>query len=536
MMGKMVLTIAGLVALLSAVSGFATGTAEGAKAPAAAKTEPIPVKMMIRDRSSIAWQGSELQKDIAARFGILIDTEVVELAAYAEKFRIRFNSGDIPDIMNEFGVPEDQINNAGDKGMFLNYFDYLAETPNLKKYLVDFKDDLRFHLSNRNALYFAPMVLPYRYGYYGIGARKDLLDKAGIDPAGLKTFDDLYAMFDSLKKGNGGKAVLGSRYKLGNLYQLGRFMGVSESPATWNAEKKAWDATFTLPAMKDFLTLTAKMYSAGILHPDFLTMTSTEWTQGLYNGDFSAMVDNMQFITTAMINKKTPEAVWTHVIPPAYGGKRIPSPTLPHLQYSMTKLVNARTKAPRQIMRMIDWLYTWEGFYRIQYGVEGKDYVLIGKEQWFTTNVSAKNTIPAKYQDRLMPSEEFLKRQDQLPFNIYGLHSFTTMWRFLGRPTNPEQVIPFEAAYNDYIQRGVYGAPDPGTPFNEEQYARYQKLSEPVRTFAEENISKIILGQVPVEEGWKRFQEGLAGFQYDELVALYAESYKTFSSKQADIR
>lgn len=530
MLKKVLIVMISLMLISSVI--FAAGSEESSDT----EKELVNVTMMIRDRSSISWDGSDLQDLVAEKFNLNIEMDVIDYSAFADKFAVRFNSGDIPDMANFHGINPELVNEAGDRGLLLNFLDYTDFMPNLNNYLVEYQDDLRYYLSNENKLYFAPLVINYPLGYYGLAVRKDLLDNAGFDINNVEDFDDLYKMFSILQEANDGGPVMGSRYTLGNIMQLGEFMGITGKSVWWNAEKEQWEGTYYRPGMRDFVELMAKMYEEGILHPDFLTMQTKERDQLLYNGGLTAFMDNMAYITHTMNNRASEEMIWSQVIPPKYKGTKFSSPTLPNLLTGQGVIVNAKTKADTEIMQFIDWLYSEEGMLRSQYGVEGTDYIMIGDEQWLSLNGQNINTIPVEYHDQLLSVEEYKERQDQLPFNMYGFYSFTTTWRAFSKPNNPEGTNYYENAYKDYVANGVFRGPNPGTPFSEDQLDEFKQLDDPIKTYGEENITKMILGQISIEDNWADFIDGLKEFDYDRFVDLYNESYKTFDSKKVELK
>ncbi|MCK5201385.1 MAG: extracellular solute-binding protein, partial [Spirochaetales bacterium] len=219
MLKKVLIVMISLMLISSVI--FAAGSEESSDT----EKELVNVTMMIRDRSSISWDGSDLQDLVAEKFNLNIEMDVIDYSAFADKFAVRFNSGDIPDMANFHGINPELVNEAGDRGLLLNFLDYTDFMPNLNNYLVEYQDDLRYYLSNENKLYFAPLVINYPLGYYGLAVRKDLLDNAGFDINNVEDFDDLYKMFSILQEANDGGPVMGSRYTLGNIMQLGEFMG-----------------------------------------------------------------------------------------------------------------------------------------------------------------------------------------------------------------------------------------------------------------------------------------------------------------------
>ena len=531
---KMTVAVAMLVAVLGVSTVAAGGAEESTGAGTAAK--PIDVTMMIRDRSSIGWDGSPLQQEVADRFGINISCEVIDYSAYSEKFQITFNTGKLPDIANAQGIDTTTINEAGDRGILLNVFDYLHVMPELKKHLVTHEDLLPHLVSEQGGLYLTPIVFDMTYQAVGIGVRKDVLDARGFDISSVNTYDDLYRMFKVLHDANGGKPVLSSRYGIWSLYYLGEFMGVGAFTMTWDFDKERWEGSYYRPGFEDWLRFFARLYDEGILHPDFLSMQTKERDELLYNGKQLAFIDSMAYLNHAQNNQVSGDQVWTHVLPPKYDGK-----VYPHWGYAsltgggQTKIVSAKTKAPEQIMRFLDWTYSEEGMLRTQRGIEGVDYTFMEPGKWIVLNEKYRDNFPSEYHDMLMPDEEYRERMDELPFDIYGLYAITTPWRGFAREHKPMEPTLFEKAVTDYVEHGYYTGPKPATPFTDQQQDVLDEIVEPINTYAEETVTKMILGQLDIGATLPEFYRRLEELRYPELIEIFNESYEAFRRRSVSI-
>jgi putative aldouronate transport system substrate-binding protein len=529
--------IASVVAVLVAVVGITTVAAGGAQESTGAGTaaEPIDVKMMIRDRSSIVWDGSPLQQEVADRFGINISCEVIDYSAYSEKFQIVFNTGKLPDIANGQGIDTGTINEAGDRGVLLNIFDYLGVMPELKTHLIEHETDLPFLVSENKGLYLTPLVFDMTYQATGICVRKDVLDARGFDLSAVETYDDLYRMLKVLHDANGGKPVISARYGIWTTYALGEFMGVGAGPMTWDFDKQQWEGSYYRPGFEDWLRFFAKIYEEGILHPDFLTMQTKERDELLYNGEQLAFVDSMAYLDHAQNNQVSGDQVWTHVLPPKYKGRKYPHWGYAKLTRGQSKIVSAKTKAPEQIMRFLDWTYGDEGMLRTQRGIEGVDYTFIEPGKWIVLNQQYQDNYPSEYHDMLMPDEEYRKRMDELPFDIYGLYAITTPWRVFARERQPLEPTLFEEGVSDYVDNGYYTGPKPATPFTDEQQDILDEIGEPIHTYAEETITKMVLGQLDIGATLPGFYERLEELRYQTMIDIYNESYEAFKSRSVSV-
>lgn len=515
------------------MSVMAAGDQEGSSAAGSGK--PIDVRMMIRDRSSIVWDGSPLQQEVADRFGINISCEVIDYSAYYEKIQIVFNTGKLPDIANTNGIGLDTINEAGDRGVLLNVFDYTDVMPELKSLLIKYEGDLPFVVSKEKGLYFTPLVFDMTYQATGIAVRKDILDDRGFSLSSIETFDDLYEMFKVLQEANNGKSVVSSRYGIHSLYQLGNFYGLQNSAVTWAFDSEQWEGTYYREGFEPWLRFFARLYEEGVLHPDFLTMKTKERDELMYNGEQLAFIDSMAYLNHAQNNQVSGDQVWTHVLPPKFQGKKYPHWSYANLSAGQSKMVSAKTEAPEQIMRFLDWTYGDEGVMRTQRGIEGTDYAYIEPGKWIVLNDAYKENMPAEYHDMLMPDEEYRKRMDELPFDIYGLYATTSKWRVFARERQPLEPTLFEKGVNDYVANGFYAGPKPATPFTDEQQDLLDEISEPINTYASETITKMILGQVDIDSTLPQFYERLKQLRYDDMIETFRASYETFKSKSVTV-
>ena len=109
MLKKVLIVMISLMLISSVI--FAAGSEESSDT----EKELVNVTMMIRDRSSISWDGSDLQDLVAEKFNLNIEMDVIDYSAFADKFAVRFNSGDIPDMANFHGIHPEQVHEAGDR-------------------------------------------------------------------------------------------------------------------------------------------------------------------------------------------------------------------------------------------------------------------------------------------------------------------------------------------------------------------------------------------------------------------------------------
>lgn len=516
-------------------------TKEATKTETPKKEEKEPEEMTIDEigvvmRSGEAeYEGSAFDLMVQEKFGIKFDLQTIDYSDYGEKFKVMFSTMNLPDISILNGVPVSELNEAGDRGVFLDYFQYMDIMPTLAGLITDHYDLMPYITAGSGAVYVSPLF--YGMGNHlagtGLGARTDILDAAGFDYSNLKDYDEVYSMFEALKAANPEQYVIGSRYKLGNIYRIGQAMGTTQTPARWNAANKEWEPTYDLAATKDFLTFWSNAYEDGILHPDFLTQASSDLWQMYYNGELTAFADSFAYLIHVENNEASPEYQFNAIMLPEHNGVKNGLESISGVNNGMM-IVNAKTEYDQKIMKFIDWCYTDEAYLRVMYGETDIDIAIINQEplQWISLNEAFKDNMPTEYHDKLLTAEEVAARKIESPYYLYGFYTHATEWAVFARNGSPNKQSPYEVAYKAYEEAGLYADAVPKVTLQGDELSEYNDLKTSVQDYADQIVSQIITGQLSVEDDWAKFLEDLDGLEYDRLVELYNIGSNNFYSVQ----
>lgn len=490
------------------------------------------VEVVMRSFAQVNWDGSSFDQLVQEKFGLKMKVEVIDMASYAEKFKVMFSTNNLPDLSTVFGIDISQLNEAGDRGLFLDYYDYVDQMPELKKLLVENANLIPYITAASGSLYYSPLYYGRgdRLNDKGIAVRKDLLDAAGFDYSNLETWDDFYEMLVALKNQQPDRYVISCQYGLGNLFLQGSMMNLDEKPGRWDEASESWIASYRQPALKDFISMWAKAYDDDILHPDFLTMQRNDMQQMYKNGELTAYVDSLSYLDGYDKDAAGDDWDWDFVVPPKYNGVRYGMPSFNGFGWINQKIVNAKTKAPEKIMDFIDWTYSDEGFMRSWYGEEGVDYVLLNENplEWIQLDANYRDTIPAEYHDRLLTTEEITKRRADLPYYLYGFYSKNTPWGAFGKYRAPNDDSQYYTASMVYIDEGLFAVPNPNIALLGDDLEEFNKIQSNIVDYSQEIIAQMITGRIDIETGWQDFQDTLTSLKYDRLMELYAKSAENF--------
>ena len=511
-------------------SGSTTATTKATTATTAQTIDKVTNVM--RSDYQVNFAGTDLDQWIQDTFGIEIELVIIDPASYTDKFQIMWNTGDLPDISQFNGVSAVEVDNAGDKGILLDGFAYLDYMPALKEKLIASYDSLGQVVSSSGKLY----RLPTSYGmgaYLGTGqgmfVRADILEANGYDLNSIESTSDLYDMLEVLKAVNPGKYVLSCRGNIHNLSTMGlHSYGISIYPATWRESSKEYVPCYRQETFKEWLTFWANAYADDILHPEFLNMGSSELWQNLYDGSLTCAIDTMANINHVQNNSSNENADWQAVVYPKFNGTRYGIPSYTDLDATGNNIViSSECKVPEKVMAFIDWTYTNEGFLRTQFGIEGEDYILLNEDplQFMLVAEGNEKYLEGKYTGQIWTADERIQRMVTQPYYFYGWYSTNCRWSILG--TKPDGPSRYQLSYEAYDAAGLWLPPEPSIALVGDEATELTDLYGVISTLASEAISKIIIGQMSVED-WETVLARIEDAGYDRLMELYDKSYQEY--------
>ncbi|WMJ89922.1 hypothetical protein [Anaerocolumna sp. MB42-C2] len=386
------------------------GTADstgGDKAQAGPKKyDDVKLKMLI------CWNGgfktasdqynNEVAKKIREKTGVTVEFEGIMMSE-VEKLNLLFASGDMPDIINApywggNGGETAVIKKAATEGRLLPIEDLLPNYPNLanaydigivsKSYL---ENDLDYKGFNGHR-YILPQETPgddadVTNWTYGVFVRGDIPKELGIDPASIKTADDLYNFMEKAKEHgfkdvNGNDTIVATTYHNGWDYSQ---YGINFAEKKFSNYRKQADGTYTYLAMTDewmnknlFIW---KLVNKGLLDVECFKQTDSQADEKVGNG--TALFAAAQFNSIINSTKLTglysshPEMRYIPVGPMTYKDGQ------PIVQLEQ----NGRAGSPAIIfptscsnieaaLTYLDYVNSEEGARLCQYGIEGDTYEL----------------------------------------------------------------------------------------------------------------------------------------------------------------
>ncbi|MFD0682086.1 MULTISPECIES: extracellular solute-binding protein [unclassified Paenibacillus] len=301
---------------------------------------------------------------------------------YYTKLNLFASSGELPDFFN---VDIPSLTRFADEGLIIPLDDLIKNSPNIQKLIKQ---------SDLEALKYKGKVYGLPVGYRpepfngpdtnGFTVRQDWLDQLGLKQP--KTLDEFYKVLQAFTNNdpdkNGKKDTYGlSAAKPANP-QLTPFSAIFGAygiiPAFWHERDGQLKQGMVLPEAKEVLALLQKWFKEGLIDPEFVIMETKQLEEkaigskvGIFEGN-AFNVDPKQPINLSM--KKAVPTSNLQILAPPIGpnGKQGWPENAP--AYNDIRAISAKTKNPEQLMKLIDWSATEEGFPLVTYGVDKEHY------------------------------------------------------------------------------------------------------------------------------------------------------------------
>lgn len=370
------------------------------------KFDDVKLKMLIcwngGFKTASDQYGNEVAKAIRDKIGVTVEFEGIMMSE-TEKLNLMFASGDMPDIINMpyWGGDAGEtavIKKAGEEGRLIPIEDLIPNYPNLanaydigvisQSYL---ENDLDYKGFDGHR-YILPQETPgddngVTNWAYGVFVRGDVPKALGIDPATIKTADDLYS-FMKKAKDYGFKDVNGNDCIVATTYHNGwdsSGYSINLSQKKFTDYVKQADGTYTYRYLTDDWVnremFTWKLVKEGLLDVECFKQTDAMADEKVGNG--TALFASAQYSVIINSTKLTglyttnPDMRYVPVGPMNY---KDGSPLVQLEQ-------NGRNGSPGIVfptscsnveaaLTYLDYVNSEEGARLCQYGIEGDTYTM----------------------------------------------------------------------------------------------------------------------------------------------------------------
>ncbi|NUU60717.1 extracellular solute-binding protein [Paenibacillus agri] len=489
-------------------------------------SSPLTLTYYVQGLGSAA-PGIKTQNDIAAyqetekKTGIHIEFQSPTTGQEKNQFNLLMSSGSYPDVI-EWGWNDYPGGGVGamNSGVIVPLNDYIDKyAPNLSKLLADHPEIKKEVSTDDGRIYAFPFLRadPYLRTYFGLGIRKDWLDKLGLQIP--TTIDEWHTVLKALKEGdpNGN----GKADEIPLLIKKDTMLNFS------NVFLNAWGITSqfylkdgkvaygtTQPEFKEFLETMRNWYAEGLIDRDYAAtddkQKDAKWTGGLLAASELAVGGGIGKYMTAM-SEKDPD--FNLVGAPYPTLKKGDKPVLGQITPIFNSVGAAITSSNKHIEETVKWLdfkYGEEGSMLFNFGIEGKSYEM-------------KDGFPT-YTDEIMKNPDGMAfatalGQYAIPFGGPFVQDKRYQEQNVSLPQQKEALSTWMDVENgDWL---------PTLSLTNDESARLAAIMTDVTTYRDEMFDRFVMGVEPIDN-FDTFVKTIEGMGIQEAIDIQQAAYERY--------
>lgn len=452
---------------------------------------------------------------LSERTGIQFDFKLTTMEAASEKFQLLFAADDLTDIITDaMSYYSGSIDDAVEKDAFLlDYSGYLSDMPNYS-YILDQYVEAKKTItsSDTGAMVAFPEIYQDVGDVSGYMVRKDFLDATGMDIP--KTYDQFHDLLSAIYANTGATLEMISS---GGDGLLGAGFGINTTLD--NDDLEGWyvdDGTVKLgvlePGFKEYIELVKAWYDEGLIYPDFVGTDRGDLSE-LFNGSYSVTVKPPEIIAVSNMVIGTETVAIPMPRKTEDEALHVCGNTATCLMDADTWSINAKAQQPELLMQLVDYMYSDEGYYLMNYGEEGVSYTMVDGEPQFTDLV-LHNPDGLEYSQAayLFASSN----RSRMPFLSNYSRCFSEY--------TESQWDALDIYENDCDHTMDYPL---GAVMNTEQSQQYNTVAADICTYISEHVLQFIYGQQDMSE-WDSFIETIHGMGVDTAIEAKQMAYDDY--------
>ena len=436
-----------------------------------------------------------------------------------EALALMIAANDLPDIMlTNLSSQAGGVQKYVDDGVIIDLTEYMDEyAPNFKAWME--KDDQirKMSLSDDGKNYFFPCI---RYenklrSYRGLVLRKDLLDKFGLSTP--ETIDEWYNVLKTFKA-NGVSAPLS--YQVESFEPVGGFLTAYNVIPDFYLDNGKVKYGYLEDSMREGLKTMAKWYKEGLLDEDIVNSKNTvdaNFLNGKTGATYTTSGGGMgKYLRAGTEQNKDFDLVGVSLPVINKGDKNKFSASVFPVTYDNNGFITSQCRNVELAVRFLDYGYSEEGHMLMNFGKEGVSYEMKDGYPTYTdlvmNNPDGKSVgdamtdyIFGNWSGPFAQDEAYIEQYNQYPQQKAAL----TLW---GDDLNTESSLP------------------PLT-FTTEESNRVTSIMNNVKTCADENLFKFIMGIKSIDKDYDGFIAELKAFGIDEAIEIYNNALKRYNER-----
>lgn len=416
----------------------------------------------------------------------------------------------------------------GMQGGFVALNDLIDKhAPNLKKFLNEHPEVKKSITAADGKIYYIPYV-PDGGVARTYFLRTDWLKDLGLEmPKTVEELEKVLVAFKEKDPNKNGKAdeipYFNDKWqeaiRLANLWGA-RVYGSDNYDVRTVLDKndKMYHAWIS-PDFKEALKNMAAWYKKGLIDPEFVTRKANTARQTLLTKENRGGMTHEWVASTSGYNenaellKAIPNFKFEGMLPPSSSK----GPGFEEHQRMVVKpdgwAISSQSKHQVAAIKFMDYFFTEAGRRLANFGVEGQTYDMKDGKPVFKTEALTAAGGTNKYLWETQGA--------QMPIGYWQDYNYEDQW------TN---AIGRDAVKKYMDAKVIINNPTPVLNFNQQEKATYDKLNNPLNTYLDEQVQKMIMGLIDVESGWDAYVAEAKKLGADDIVKIYQSAYDRYKS------
>lgn len=361
--------------------------------------EPITITMSGASNTT-DWDNTAMHKYFEEKLGIKTESTELQKDALKTQYALMIAERSMPDLMvKSEAISKEQVNMDGEAGYWLDLSQYLDLMPNLVAFWEEHPELKAYHTTDTGAIYsINRMNASSNANITGmIYYNKELVEAVYSDP--IETVDDFYEALVAVQKAYPDKIPFSLAFNSQNSSR-----GDIIIRTAFGIESREYDYSLykddngevvlgeTTDGYRAYLNFMNKLYEEKLLDNDCYIYTEKEYRAKINTGDFIFWADSGLTVTNSEVSTDPRDYVLLPALTSEYQDKS--TFLLAHgLSPGSRIFVSADTKYPEAICRLLDFLFTEEGWMLTQAGIEGEHY------EWVEDKYGNKSMSTDKFVD-----------------------------------------------------------------------------------------------------------------------------------------
>lgn len=504
------------------------GQAPAAKGEAAAETgkkdtwlsDELVTITYARPESSLQPYNPDCATVEWIRENLGIDLQVSTYSDYETKMNTLLAANQLPDLFSIWGNVSDVVGT----GCLLELSDLIEQyAPNVTEDYQNIPELSRYKVDG--GIYTLAQIR--RDDNWEQGSvpciRTDLLAEQGI--AIPTTWAALYDALEALSKAYPDSIAYGTRGDDRLLFNyMSPVRGLGGDYGLYQDDAGTWHMGCLEDSYKESLQYIHKMYEAGILDNEYLIVSADDWKSGLGTGKYLFYYDNPVFLDT--LNKTLRETNPNAKLEPIMFLANDKGETVNYGHsdnYYNVWGISADTPNKEVLMKFVNWLYSEQGGYLMNYGVEGVHWEMKdGKPQFLDSVVEE---YKARTGDPTYEAGSEIGIGD-LFLDMSWYSNYDAAFKSTSEEAWTRETI--HQVYADHMDCVIQQPIEP--PYTTEESARITEINQSYMDYSKTEINKFVSGERSFDE-WDSFVQELVSKGAQERVDIANQAEERFAKE-----